>query len=133
MSDGQVPILPPYPVGFPNPEHSLDEPDGLLAAGGDLTPEWLLEAYAGGIFPWFDRDDGPPLWWSPSERGVITPGAIKVSRSLQKRLRNPNFTITLDRAFESVIQACAQTRASTGTWITPAMQMATTDALLALA
>ncbi len=118
-------MLPTQPVGFPDPTTALDDPDGLLAVGGALTPEWLVEAYARGIFPWFDRDDGPIHWWSPIERAVITPGEMKVSRSLAKRIRNADFIVTFDQDFSRVIAACAETRAtSVGTWITPNMQAA---------
>ena len=88
----------------------MDDPNGLLAAGGALTPEWLVEAYALGIFPWFDSDDGPIYWWCPAERGVIAPGDMKVTRSLGKRLRNGGFDVTFDRCFTDVIHACAKTR-----------------------
>ena len=117
-----IPLLPPHPVGFPDPREAMDDPNGLLAAGGALTPEWLVEAYALGIFPWFDSDDGPIYWWCPAERGVIAPGDMKVTRSLGKRLRNGGFDVTFDHCFTDVIHACAKTRAtSVGTWITPEM------------
>lgn len=125
MRQGDLPYLPPQPVAFPAPEQAWERPDGLLAAGGDLTCEWLLEAYARGIFPWFDDDSGPVLWWSPSERGVLIPGTMKVSRSLRKKLRQDNLRIGFDQAFPQVIAACAETRSTrVGTWITPSMQAA---------
>ena len=120
-----LPFLPPSPIWFPSGEEALDEPDGLLAAGGELSAQWLIEAYCRGIFPWFDDDSGPIYWWCPSERGVIQPGQMKVSRSLKKTLRSDKFHITVDENFTSVIAACAATREHTvGTWITPAMTTA---------
>ena len=118
-------FLPPSPIWFPPGDEALDEPDGLLAAGGELSAQWLIEAYCRGIFPWFDDDSGPVYWWCPSERGVIQPGQMKVSRSLKKTLRSDKFHITVDENFASVIGACAATREHTvGTWITPAMTTA---------
>ena len=118
-----LPILSPHYVGFPHPETALDEPNGLLAAGGDLTPEWLLAAYSTGIFPWFNDDADAILWWSPDPRAVLPTDGLKVSRSLGKRIRNGGFTISADRAFAQVLEACAGPRpGATGTWITPAMR-----------
>ena len=115
--------LQPDDVGFPDPDSALTDPDGLLAAGGDLTPQWLVEAYARGIFPWFERDDGPICWWSPAKRAVVRPGAMRVTRSLSKRIRNGGFSVSFDGCFETVVEACARSRAtSLGTWITPRMQ-----------
>ena len=120
-----VPLLPASPVAFPDPAYALSSPDGLLAAGGDLTPQWLLAAYAQGIFPWFDCDDDHVLWWCPSVRAVIEPGAMTVRRSLDKRIRNAGFGVTLDTDFEQVIDACSAPRANAeGTWITPRMREA---------
>lgn len=119
-----LPWLPAHRVAFPAVEHALREPDGLLAAGGDLTPAWLRCAYRHGIFPWFAPGE-PILWWSPDPRLVLFPEEIHVRRSLAKRLRNAGFTVTFDHAFEAVITACATTRAAAeGTWITPAMHAA---------
>ena len=107
-------------AGLPNPELALSEPEGLLAAGGALTPEWLVEAYALGIFPWFERDEDPIYWWSPAERAVMKPGSMRVTRSLSKRIRNAGFRVSFDCGFELVIEACARSRAASfGTWITP--------------
>ncbi len=119
-----LPWLPSHPIGFPALDTALDEPDGLLAAGGALTPDWLLEAYRCGIFPWFGEDQ-PILWWSPDPRLVLFPQEIRITRSLAKRVRNAGFHATSDHAFGSVIEACALTRADAeGTWITPPMRAA---------
>lgn len=120
----QLQWLPPSPVEFPDPASAHREPDGLLAAGGELTLPWLLEAYSQGIFPWFNDDREPILWWSPSPRGVLYPGQVHVSRSLRKRLKRCNFAITMDTAFAQVVTNCAELRAVSGTWITPNMQAA---------
>jgi leucyl/phenylalanyl-tRNA--protein transferase len=123
-----IPLLPPTPVGFPDPSRALDEPDGLLAAGGALTPEWLIEAYARGIFPWFDSDDEHVLWWSPRERAVLVPGEMHVSKSLRKRITNAGFTHTFDEDFRRVIEACqAPRKDASGTWITENMRDAYTQ------
>ncbi len=123
-----LPLLLSRPVGFPHPSQALDEPDGLLAAGGALTVEWLLEAYSRGIFPWFGEEDEYILWWSPSKRAVLKPGTMRVSRSLKKRLKHAGFTVTVDRDFEAVIAACqAPRKDAAGTWITAEMQGAYTQ------
>ena len=109
---------------FPPLEQALDEPDGLLAAGGDLSPARLLAAYRRGIFPWYSAGQ-PVLWWSPDPREVLIPAQFKCSRSLAKTLRNRGFEVTFDRDFAGVVQACAARREhSTGTWITPEMHAA---------
>ena len=119
-----LPWLPPFPVHFPPVEEALGDPDGLLAAGGALTPEWLLAAYRRGIFPWYG-DDQPILWWSPDPRMVLRPEELRVRRSLAKRLRNAGFRVTADRAFDAVVAACAGPRdGQPGTWITEAMRQA---------
>lgn len=106
---------------FPPVEEAMDDPNGLLAAGGDLSPERLLRAYRQGIFPWFD-DDQPILWWSPDPRAVLFPSNIHISRSLAKRLRRGDFHFSFDRCFEDVVAACAAPRQySQGTWITDDM------------
>ncbi len=120
-----IPLLPATPVAFPDPRYALSEPDGLVAAGGALTMPWLLEAYSRGLFPWFDSDDEHILWWSPSMRAVLEPGKMRVTRSLAKRIKNAGFDITMDEAFEDVVNCCAQPRAaSQGTWITERMKKA---------
>lgn len=110
---------------FPDPATALQEPNGLLCSGGDLSSETLLEAYSQGIFPWFDDDDGPLLWWSPDPRALIYPGGLHVSRRLARRLRSDQFAITFDDDFEAVVEACAEPRSDGGgTWITPNMKAA---------
>lgn len=118
-----LPWLPTQPIHFPPLHCALSEPNGLLAAGGALTPDWLLAAYRRGIFPWFVENQ-PILWWSPDPRLVLFPDRIRISRSLAKRLRNGGFHATCDNAFAAVIDACATLRADAeGTWITASMQM----------
>lgn len=102
---------------FPPVELALDQPNGLLAAGGDLSPERILEAYRHGIFPWFNADD-PILWWSPDPRMVLFPAEFKISNSLRKTLRNGDYEVRSDTAFEQVMRACAAPReGQAGTWI----------------
>lgn len=109
---------------FPPLEKAMHEPNGLLAAGGDLSPERLLAAYRHGCFPWY-QDGQPVLWWSPDPRTVLYPEELHVSRSLRKKLRQGTFDITFDRAFRDVIEGCAGPRSYTdGTWITTPMQNA---------
>ena len=105
-------------IDFPAAEDALDEPNGLLAIGGDLRPARLERAYRSGIFPWFEVG-GPILWWSPDPRAVLLPGRLKISRSLRKRLRSGEYRVSLDTAFVDVVRACAGPRAKAdGTWIT---------------
>ena len=115
--------LDPHDIRFPDP--ALAGPDGLLAIGGDLRPERLMAAYQQGIFPWYD-DDTPILWYSPHERFVLRPEALKISKSMRQVLRSGRFEVTYDQAFAEVIAACAvQPRAGQdGTWITADMQRA---------
>lgn len=103
---------------FPPLDTALRDPNGLLAAGGELTPSRLLNAYQQGIFPWFSAGD-PVLWWSPDPRMVLVPDEFKLSRSLHKKLRRQEFEITTDTAFCAVIQACASAprAGQNGTWI----------------
>ena len=108
------------PPQFPHPQQALREPDGLLAVGGKLNPEWVLTAYKHGIFPWFGEGE-PPLWWSPDPRCVFATAPVHVSRSLRKHMRHCGWQLTLNRAFLAVIRACARPDSSTGSWITPAM------------
>jgi leucyl/phenylalanyl-tRNA--protein transferase len=108
---------------FPPPEYA--DPSGLLAVGGDLSNERLLEAYRLGIFPWYSEDQ-PILWWSPDPRLVLDLKDFKISRSLRKTLKKEVFQITFDHAFEEVIRSCASVprEAQNGTWITDEMEKA---------
>ena len=102
---------------FPDGENAETEADGLLAAGGDLSPQRLINAYRRGIFPWYS-DGQPILWWSPDPRLVLFPEQLRVSRSLNKTLRRGIFSITMDHAFDRVIRACSAPRTEdTGTWL----------------
>ena len=106
---------------FPPLERALDQPNGLLAAGGDLSAGRLLAAYSRGIFPWFS-DGEPILWWSPDPRMVLYPAEVRVSRSLRKALRRDEHEVRVDTAFTAVMRACAEPRPhQAGTWIVPAM------------
>lgn len=103
---------------FPPVEQALLDPDGLLAVGGDLSPQRLLNAYQHGIFPWYTEGE-PILWWSPDPRCVLFPEKLKISRSLRKTLRKKLFEVRMDTAFEAVMRACAENRPNQkGTWIT---------------
>ena len=111
---------------FPPVEQALKDPNGLLCAGGDLSPARLLEAYRRGIFPWYSGDE-PILWWSPDPRMVLFCDELKVARSLAKSVRNKGFEVRLDSAFARVVKACAEPRKGEGgTWLSPAMQTAYT-------
>lgn len=111
-------------LSFPPLERALREPNGLLAVGGDLSAERLIQAYRHGCFPWYQAGQ-PILWWSPNPRTVLLPQELHVSRSLRKTLRQERFQVSLDRDFSAVIQACAGPRDyADGTWITPEMQAA---------
>jgi leucyl/phenylalanyl-tRNA--protein transferase len=107
-------------IVFPDP--ALAEPDGLLAIGGDLSPERLLTAYAEGIFPWYD-ERSPILWWSPDPRLVLEPSRLHVSRSLARTIRRGAYRVSADAAFEQVIRRCADhpRPGQSGTWITSEM------------
>jgi len=116
-------IIPPddKSMAFPNVELAFDEPNGLLAVGGDLSKDRLLSAYKCGIFPWYSKHQ-PILWWSPNPRLVLTPSEIHISRSLHKVLKKNIFKITYDTAFEQVILGCAKPREKEkDTWITQSM------------
>jgi leucyl/phenylalanyl-tRNA--protein transferase len=114
----RLPQLNPLRPGlFPDPEDALSEPNGLLAWGGDLSPERLISAYAQGVFPWFNEDE-PILWWSPDPRCVFRTDGVHISRSLRKQLSKSNWRITADTSFTRVMRACAAPRNGTvGTWI----------------
>jgi len=104
---------------FPPLSDALTDPNGLIAIGGDLSLPRLLSAYRQGIFPWFS-DGEPILWWSPNPRMVLFPGALKISRSLQKTIKNKDFEVRFNTAFREVISACSHTlrAGQQGTWIT---------------
>lgn len=109
---------------FPPVERALREPNGLLAAGADLSPERLIDAYSRGIFPWFGDDD-PVLWWSPDPRMVLSTAELHVSHSLRKTIRSGRLRVTADKGFVQVMEGCAGTRPGQGgTWITAEMASA---------
>lgn len=113
-----------YSDPFPPVDSATREPNGLLAAGADLSPGRLLDAYARGVFPWFGPDE-PILWWSPDPRMVLFPQDFKVSRSLRRRLARPDYEIRVDTAFDAVMTACgAPRRGQNGTWIGAEMRRA---------
>ena len=116
-------VLKPGSTDLRFPPAELASPEGLLAVGGDLRAERLLEAYRHGIFPWYNPGQ-PILWWSPDPRAVLFPAKLRVSRSLGKTLRRKRFEVTLDSAFRDVMLHCAEPRDDRpghGTWITPEM------------
>ena len=109
---------------FPPLERAVDDPNGLLAAGGGLQPARLLDAYRRGIFPW-SSDGQPLLWWSPDPRMVLFTDEFRISRSLRKRIREARFEIRVDTGCEAVIEACAEPReGQSGTWITEEIRAA---------
>jgi leucyl/phenylalanyl-tRNA--protein transferase len=118
----RLPLLDPAARDhFPDPRHALAEPNGLLAFGGDLSPQRLLAAYALGIFPWFSEGE-PILWWSPDPRCVFHTETPRINRSLRRQLAGRHWRLTVDHAFDQVIHACAAPRESeSGTWLVPAM------------
>ncbi len=112
------------PDAFPDVKQALAEPDGLLAAGGDLSTPRLLAAYRAGIFPWYEEGQ-PILWWSPNPRCILRPSDLHVSRRLKQYVRASAATLSFNRAFNKVVRACAGHRMSQqGTWITPDMMRA---------
>jgi len=108
---------------FPDPEDALNDPDGLLAVGGDLEPARLIAAYRKGIFPWYSGDQ-PILWWSPNPRCILRPNQAYCSRSLKKHIRKTNPELRFDTAFEHVIRHCSRLGSDEGTWITKEMEEA---------
>jgi len=110
---------------FPPIDTALQEPNGLLAAGGDLSPQRIIDAYRQGIYPWFSKGQ-PLLWWSPDPRMVLYTNEYRLSRSLAKRIRRRDFEVRVDTAFGPVIDACASVvrDAQDGTWITREMAVA---------
>lgn len=106
---------------FPNVNLAMNEPDGLLAIGGELSSERIINAYRRGIFPWFSDDD-PILWWSPSRRAIIKPMHCHISKSMKKEIKRNKYTITLNHHFSEVIKRCALPRGGQAdTWITDQM------------
>ncbi len=123
-----IPLLGPDPQSFPPLASALTEPNGLLAAGGDLSVARLEAAYRRGIFPWYSEGD-PILWWSPDPRTLFTPDHFHISKSLAKWRRQGRYRVTADTAFEAVVHGCAAPRGDeAGTWIVPAVR----DAFIAL-
>jgi leucyl/phenylalanyl-tRNA--protein transferase len=106
---------------FPEVDQALEEPNGLLAVGGDLSGDRLLSAYRRGIFPWYSEGQ-PILWWSPDPRCVLFPENLKISRSLRATMKKGHLEVSMDRAFRKVMVACAgPRRGQAGSWITPEM------------
>lgn len=117
-------LSPSVPDDFPAISEALDEPNGLIAAGGDLEPGRLLAAYSRGIFPWYEEGQ-PILWWSPNPRAILWPGALKVSRSLRRSIARRGYELAIDTAFDEVVAGCAAPRRYGGcTWITADMARA---------
>lgn len=109
---------------FPPIDQALDDPNGLLAAGGGLSQERLIAAYRAGIFPWYSPGE-PVLWWSPDPRCVLIPEQLHISRSMRKRLKKDDYEVVFDRNFGEVIDACSAPRSDAdGTWITHEMKQA---------
>ena len=112
------------PATLPPTSRALREPNGLLAVGGSLTPEWLVHAYRHGVFPWYSAEQ-PILWWAPDPRAVLLPSDFHLSRSLARSIRKRGYETRFDTAFEAVIEACAgPRRGMAGTWITREMHEA---------
>ena len=123
----QLPYLLNQEIVFPDVEFALDDPNGLLAVGGDLSRERLMLAYQSGVFPWFSDPD-PILWWSPDPRAVLFLDELKVTRSLAKSIRNRGYEIWINKDFKSVMENCSGARKNeTGTWITSEMKDAYFD------
>ena len=122
----RVPLLPDDPLApFPDASLALRDPDGLLAMGGDLGPERLINAYRHGVFPWFSTGQ-PLLWWCPDPRTVFRTDCVRLSSRLRRQLRHSHWTVRADTAFDRVIQACADIPrdGQRGTWITADMRAA---------
>ena len=117
-----VPWLDADHLAFPSSELALAEPNGLLAIGGDLSPERLIQAYRHGAFPWYEEPQ-PILWWSPNPRAVLFPEKIIISKSLRKRLRRGDYRVTADQQFRQVIEYCSSVprAGQNGTWINRAI------------
>ncbi|MCK5336363.1 MAG: leucyl/phenylalanyl-tRNA--protein transferase, partial [Gammaproteobacteria bacterium] len=128
MPEKHIPWLQTDNLEFPDVETAWEDPNGILAAGGDLSVSRLIEAYCQGIFPWYNEGE-PILWWSPNPRCVLIPSALKISRSLKKTINQQKYTITFDQCFSEVISACASPRTELesedpGTWISDEMKQA---------
>lgn len=128
MPEKHIPWLQLNTLDFPDVNNAWEEPNGILAAGGDLSVARLINAYCQGIFPWYNEGE-PILWWSPDPRCVLIPSELRVSKSLKKTIKKQKYTITFDRCFSDVISACALPREEisddeTGTWISDEMQQA---------
>jgi len=120
------PAALPADIGLSSPRYfpppTATSPDGLLCVGGRLTPDWLLDAYAHGIFPWPVWDDEPMAWWSPDPRAILELDGLRISRRLRRTLGDGKFHTTCDRSFAGVIEGCATAVDRAGnTWLTPAM------------
>ena len=110
-------------IEFPSPFDALDEPNGLLAFGGDLSPMRILNAYSHGIFPWYGPGE-PILWWSPAPRAVFNPKTFKPSKSLKKFQRKHNYRVSINQATDRVIGYCSSLRPEEETWLNSDMQAA---------
>ena len=122
-----VPYLDPDVIAFPEANDALTDPNGLLAAGGDLSKNWLIAAYRRGIFPWYE-DGQPILWWSPDPRLSLVPEQFRISRSLRKLVKKKVYRVSFNQDFIGVINGCrTNVRKSRGTWITNEMVTAYTD------
>ncbi|PWI34910.1 leucyl/phenylalanyl-tRNA--protein transferase [Vibrio albus] len=121
-----LPELNPYDLQFPEPSEALEDPNGLLAMGGDLSPERLLAAYNNGIFPWFSLGD-PILWWSPSPRAIFIPNQFRPAKSLKKFFRKSGYRVSINRATADVIRLCGELRPDEETWLDESMQRAYTQ------
>ena len=111
-----------FPVRFPDIERAMRNPNGLLASGGELSPDWLISAYRQAVFPWYNPGE-PILWWSPDPRFGFVPAEVKLGRSRIRHLRKRTWTLTADTCFDKVIRGCALSprRGQHGTWIDQAM------------
>lgn len=110
-------------IEFPSPFNALDEPNGLLAFGGDLSPMRILNAYSQGIFPWYGPGE-PILWWSPAPRAIFNPKTFKPSKSLKKFQRKHNYRVSINQATDRVIGYCSSLRSEEETWLNNDMQLA---------
>ena len=115
-----IPEIDPSSLQFPDPSTALADPNGLLAFGGDLSPQRLRQAYRHGIFPWYSQGE-PILWWSPTPRGIFIPQQFTPSKSLRKFMRKVSYTVSINHACHAVIRQCAESRGPEHTWITEEM------------